>query len=98
MSTAAVTFDTLKYVKTLKSAGFEEKQAEALAEVQKELLDANLNDLATKRDLKELEAATKRDLRELKLEIAAEIAPIKWGMAVCVAGVMAIFLKLFLPH
>jgi hypothetical protein len=29
----AITFDTLKYVKTLKAAGFEKRQAEALAEV-----------------------------------------------------------------
>ncbi|MBF0461076.1 MAG: hypothetical protein HQL87_06750 [Magnetococcales bacterium] len=44
------------------------------------------------------ELATKGDLRELKLEIAAELAPIKWGMAVCVGGIMALILKSFFPH
>ena len=79
-----ITFDTLKYVKTLKAAGFEESQAEALAEVQREVLSTNLEELATK-----------RDLRELKLEMVAEIAPLKWGITVCVAGIMTLLLKSF---
>lgn len=82
-----ITFDTLKYVKTLKAAGFEESQAEALAEVQREVLSTNLEELATK-----------RDLRELKLEMVAEIAPLKWGITVCVAGIMTLLLKSFFLH
>ena len=50
MSTIA--FDTLAYAKRLKSAGFNEQQAEALAEAQAELIDERL---ATKQDLRELE-------------------------------------------
>ena len=61
-----ITFDTLKFVKTLKSAGFEEKQAEALAEAQTEVFEKNLDELATKRDLKELEQSTKLDIKELE--------------------------------
>ncbi|MBF0340707.1 MAG: DUF1640 domain-containing protein [Magnetococcales bacterium] len=88
----AITFDTLKYVKTLKSAGFEERQAEAMAEVQKEILATNnIDDLVTKEDMA-------RSLKELKLEMAAEIAPLKWGMAVTVAGIIAIILKTFFVH
>ena len=48
----AITFDTLKYAKRLKEAGFTESQAEGLAAAQAELIEGNL---ATKRDLKELE-------------------------------------------
>lgn len=105
----AITFDTLKYVKTLKAAGFEEPQAEALAEVQREIFSANLDDLVTKRDIKELELATKqgfreielsnkRDIKELELKIAAEIAPLKWGITVCAAGIMTLILKSFFLH
>ncbi len=50
MSTIA--FDTLAYAKKLKAAGFNEAQAEALAQAQAELVDERL---ATKQDLKELE-------------------------------------------
>lgn len=49
---SAIAFDTLAYAKKLKSAGFNEQQAEALAEAQAELIDERL---ATKQDLKELE-------------------------------------------
>ena len=49
---ASITFDTLAYAKRLKAAGFNEDQAEALAEAQAELVDERL---VTKQDLKELE-------------------------------------------
>lgn len=49
---SATTFDTRAYAKRLKSAGFTEQQAEALAAAQVELIDERL---ATKQDLKELE-------------------------------------------
>jgi hypothetical protein len=45
---SAITFDTLKFVRTLKDSGFEEKQAEAVA---KAFQDASSEaELATKRD------------------------------------------------
>ncbi|MBF0135528.1 MAG: CCDC90 family protein [Magnetococcus sp. DMHC-1] len=81
-----ITFDTLKYVKTLKAAGFDDKQAEGLAEAQVEVFEKNLEELATKQDLK-----------QLRLEIAAEIAPLKWGVAVCVAGITAILIESVFP-
>lgn len=46
------TFDTLKYAKRLKEAGFTEQQAETQAEVFREVID---DKLATKQDLKNLE-------------------------------------------
>ena len=42
---AIVTFDTLKFVRTLKAAGIPDKQAEAEAEAISEALEVNLKDL-----------------------------------------------------
>jgi hypothetical protein len=49
---AAITFDTLKYANRLKAAGAESKiaEAEALAEV----FELNLNEVATRDDLKHM--------------------------------------------
>ncbi len=49
---SAIAFDTLAYAKKLKEAGFTEQQAEVQAEAMAELVNEQL---ATKRDLKELE-------------------------------------------
>ncbi len=50
---ATITFDTHKFIRTLKAAGIPENQAEAIAEAFKEAhLEA---ELATKTDLRELE-------------------------------------------
>ena len=48
----AIVFDTLEYAKMLKAAGFTEQQAEGQAEALAEIFE---NQLATKRDLRELE-------------------------------------------
>ena len=45
-------FDALKYVDTLRKAGIPDRQAEAQVRVLNEIIDSNL---ATKRDIKELE-------------------------------------------
>ncbi len=84
---ATVAFDTLKFVRRLRDAGVDERQAEAFSEAFREVQDAQLQELATK-----------RDLRELKLEITAEIAPLKWGMAVCLGGIITLIIKAFFPH
>ena len=52
----ALTFDTLAYVKTLRDAGFEEKQAEAQASALATVLKTSASDLATKQDIDRLEA------------------------------------------
>lgn len=56
---SAIAFDTLAYAKKLKSAGFTEEQAEIQAEALAELVNEQL---ATKRDLQELEMRLKHDL------------------------------------
>lgn len=94
MSTIA--FDTHEFVKKLKGAGFSEEQAEVLTDLQKTTAfntleqarhDYELDDLATKRDLKEVETALKRDIKELELTLNLKIAEtkaelIRWVVAV----------------
>jgi hypothetical protein len=58
---SAIAFDTLKFAKRLKEAGFTEQQAEALAAAEAEFIEENF---ATKRDLKELEVAIKCDMKD----------------------------------
>ena len=71
--TQAIAFDTLVYAKKLKSVGFTEAQAEALAESQAQLIESRL---ATKqdielvrRDMKELETSLKRDIKEIEMRL-----------------------------
>ncbi|ASF48339.1 CCDC90 family protein [Methylovulum psychrotolerans] len=75
---STITFDTYDFVKRLKGAGFSEEQAEVLTDLQKSTSsntleqarhDYELDDIATKRDLKELELKMGRDLKELELKI-----------------------------
>ena len=111
---ATITFDTLKFVETLKASGFDEPQARGMAVAIQEAHANQFEDMAAKRDLKALEGQLstkadmakvevqilelKRDIKELELRIAAEIAPLKWGMMVCVGGIIALILKSFFPH
>ena len=94
----AVAFDTLEFSKRLVAAGFTERQAEALAEEQAALINDRL---ATKRDLKALEAATKVDLKELESGLKRDIRESEQrviirlgGMMVIAVGVVAALVKL----
>ncbi|MBF0132106.1 MAG: DUF1640 domain-containing protein [Magnetococcales bacterium] len=82
-----ITFDTLKYVKTLKAAGFDEQQAEALAEAQAEVNEKSLSSLVT-------EAKLEKEL----VPIRTDLVLLKWMMGIQLAGVMALILKSFFPH
>lgn len=111
---SAVTFDTLKFVETLKESGFDEKQAKGVATAFREAQSIQVEELAAKRDLKELEGQVatkadvakvalqmqelKRDMKEMELRIAAEMAPLKWGVAVTVGGIIILILKVFFLH
>ncbi len=67
---AAVAFDTYAYVKKLEGAGVPEEQAEVHAEMIAHLIEG---DLATKRDLKELEVTLRRDMKELEGNLRHDI-------------------------
>jgi hypothetical protein len=79
---ASITFDTLKFTKKLKEAGFPEAQAEAL-------LDAVLG--ATS----EAELVTKKDLQIELVPIKTDLTLIKWMLGLLLGGVVALLLKAF---
>ena len=63
-------FDTLAYVRRLRSVGVSQEQAEAHAEA---LAAAVIDTLATKQDLRELALTTKQDLRELEFRLTMRL-------------------------
>lgn len=78
----ALAFDTHEFVKELKGAGFSELQAETITKLQKATIattleqarhDYHLDDLATRRDLKDMELVLKRDIEQLRLESKTDI-------------------------
>ena len=79
----AIAFDTHRFVKNLTASGFTEKQAEALANEQAHLLNANL---ATKSDMLAIKSdmlANKADL-EVKIEtVKADL--LKWMVMAMIA-------------
>ena len=86
---STITFDTLKFTKTLQKAGFPAEQAEAIAQAQSEALsEATTTSLATRRDIEELRY---------------EVRMTKWMVGLSLAlsvGILSILTKLFfaLPH
>ena len=99
---ATIVFDTHAFVKELAEAGMPEKQAEVLARSQATLIDEKL---ATKQDLKELEARLKRDMKELEARLRREMKELELrlkhdltirlgSMMVVAIGVVAALVKL----
>lgn len=88
----ATSFDTLRAAKRLKVLGFNEDQAEGVADILRESRDVDLSHLATKADLAEV----RREIAETKAEI------IKWTVGVglvqglALVGALFAFLR-FLP-
>ena len=87
---AAVMFDTHKFVRTLKESGFEEKQAEGIAEAFKDA--SGEAELVTKRDLKELEFKLEARFEQLK----GELGLVKWMLGAILGLAIANFAKQFL--
>ncbi len=74
-------FDTLKSVEELQEAGIPENQAKAQVRVFQQIIES---DLATKRDMKELEQKLQQEMRELEYRLT-----IKTGsMVVASTGVI----------
>lgn len=84
----AITFDTLKFVQTLRESGVNDKQAEAIAAAVRETHDAA--DLATKRDLKELEFKLTQSMREMEYRLTIRLG----GMLAASIGIVAALVKL----
>ena len=94
MTTAV--FDTLKASDTLKAAGIEAKQAEAIVHT---MAGAFEDTVATKADLIEVKAELKQDIASTRAEIAivkGDIRLQKWMSGVVLACVAFPILKSFL--
>jgi 2-phosphoglycerate kinase len=85
---ATIAFDTLKYSKRLKDAGVPDKQAEAEAEALAEVLEINLKELATKRDLKDVETALRADLTREVDSLRRDMREMEQRMTIKLGGMM----------
>ncbi|CDH45318.1 MAG: DUF1640 domain-containing protein [Candidatus Competibacteraceae bacterium] len=92
----ALTFDTLAYVKTLRDAGVEEKQAEAQASALATVLKGSGEGVATKadihdlkRDIELLKAESKKDLSETKAELIRWVVGIGFLQSALIIGILA---------
>ncbi len=81
---ATITFDTLKFVRKLRESGFEEKQAEGIADAFKEA--SSEADFATKRDIERLEGL----MREIEQRMTIKLG----GMLMAGIAIVATLVKL----
>ena len=75
---ATVTFDTLKFVETLKEAGVPERQAKAFSTAVQESHEAT--ELATKTDLREYESVIRGDLEKLGTSLRHEMGNLETAL------------------
>ena len=85
-------FDTHKAVKSLHEHGFTEEQAEAITELLRGAQGEA--DLATRRDMKELELALKQEVKLLEEHLRAEMWKALAAQGMVLIGVMVAF-KIF---
>ncbi len=79
-----ITFDTHKFIRTLKEAGIPESQAEAFSEAFKEAQGEA--ELATKRDIDDV----RRDMVQLEQRLIIKLG----SMMVVAIGIVAVLVKL----
>ncbi|MFM8341835.1 MAG: DUF1640 domain-containing protein [Methylomonas sp.] len=87
---ATITFDTHKFVRKLNESGFEERQAEGIADAFKDA--SGEAELATKRDIKQIRS----EIREFKAEITGELKLNCWMLGAILGMAIANFAKQFL--
>lgn len=92
-----LTFDTHDFVKKLKGVGFSEEQAEVITDLQKTIVlntleqarhDYELDDLATKRDLKELELIMRKDMAETRADLIRWVVGVGLLQITIIAGLL----------
>jgi hypothetical protein len=91
---AAITFDTLKYANRLKAAGAEPKIAEAEAEALAEVFGLNLNEVATRDDLKHMEERLNERLEARLLQLEQRMAIKLGGLMVVAIGAVTTLVKI----
>jgi hypothetical protein len=82
---STITFDTLKYVDALASAGIPDAQARAGAQALRIALSEAIND----------SVATKRDVANEVAPLKTDIAVLKWMAGFNIALTLSVFWKLF---
>jgi hypothetical protein len=86
---ASITFDTLKYVNTLKNSGYTQEQAEGQAMAQaallSEVLEFSRQDVATKGDI----AAVKSDIALLRQDMDARFILLEQRMTIKLGTMLA---------
>ncbi|PPD41088.1 MAG: DUF1640 domain-containing protein [Methylobacter sp.] len=82
---ATLSFDTHEFVKKLKDVGFSEEQAEVITDLQKTTVSNTLEQARHDYELDNI--ATKRDLRETELRLELKIAETKADLIRWVVGV-----------
>ncbi len=94
----AIAFDTLAYANKLKKAGIPDEQAEVHAVAIAEIVNEQM---ATKRDIKELETALRHDIKEMDTALRHDIKEMEMrltirmgAMAVVVIGVITTLVKI----
>jgi hypothetical protein len=99
MTASVMTFDTHAFYNRLKSVGFSEQQAEAIAEIQKETAtaaieqtkhDFRLDDITTNKDLDARIKETELKIETVKADLARLILSVGVGMGL--TQLVAIFL------
>jgi len=73
----AATLDTVQIVKRLREAGFDERQAEAVTGVFRDLHDVDFSHLATKADIERSEAKVESEIARLDSRIGLRSAELK---------------------
>ncbi len=78
---SGTTFDALAAAGTLREAGFEDRQAEAVAGVVRGAVDADRGALATKADIAALRADTRADIAALRADLDTGLAAVRADQA-----------------
>ena len=83
---ASITFDTLKFVKTLEASGISQAQAEAIADAQREAFSelTEISNLATKSDINSL----RKEIAEMKFDLLKWILGLSLGQIALVIGIL----------
>ncbi|EIC20507.1 CCDC90 family protein [Thiorhodovibrio frisius] len=87
----AISFDTLRFVETLKDHGLNDEQAKGIAAAYRDA--SGEAEIATKRDIERLEA----QLIRVDTRFAGEMTLMKWMLGILLGGVVALILKSFFP-
>ncbi|MFN5609317.1 MAG: hypothetical protein ACK5O9_04055 [Holosporales bacterium] len=91
---ATLTIDTYASINLLRDSGFEEKQAKAVVDV---LTTADLNHVANKQDLNDIQSALKQEIANLRVDVITIKADLlKWiiPLLLAQAGTLLALIKI----